>query len=117
MARGCCSHRRVLPSISVKRKVTVPAGSPVVVADRLGIGNLLVCLNHALHHRAGVRHITHIKWAAARLLCSCCRPALGAMLGGPAILVWGDYTSNRRSALVLVVAIEPSPLRIRRMDV
>ena len=37
IAWGCCSHMRVLPSISVKRKVTVSSGS--VGMQRLLDGN------------------------------------------------------------------------------
>src|SRR5687768_13609820 len=39
MARGCCSHNRVLPSISVKRNVTVPLGILMVLGMAVPLSN------------------------------------------------------------------------------
>src|SRR6266542_5158802 len=56
IASGCCSQRRVLPSISVKRKVTVPVGSSGIVRAPQRIANSLRQRHRpALRPRGGER--------------------------------------------------------------
>src|SRR6266545_4835847 len=62
MAWGCCSHRRVLPSISVNKKVTVPLG-------RSPTAHLRTIHAHVPLHDSTGHNIGNGPWNGCRRAC------------------------------------------------